>query len=152
MKMIKYVCLAGALALTAGAGGNLRADTYTYRQYYSSWHAHRNYYYRHYYYKPTPTYVGYKHHYVVYFPQRPQYVYYYNPYKRVYWGRCPTSCEGNEQYSLLAEKDRKGSVDEIPEAAFPKPGPMPKIPESKDGAKVDLPPDDLPGDKAALPK
>jgi hypothetical protein len=153
MNMIKYLCLTSVLALTVGAEVDLRAAVYTHRQYYSSWQKHpqRNYHYRYYYYKPTPTYAGYQHHYVVYFPQRPKHLYYYNPYKKVYWGRCPTDCGGREQYSLLAEKDRKASVDEIPEAAFPKPAAMPPIPESTDGAKVDLPPDDLPGE-AGLPK
>ena len=78
-------------------------------------------------------------------------MYYFNPYKRVYWGRSLTDCGGKELYSLLAEKDRKGNLDEIPETAFPKPGAMPSLPESTDGTKVDRPPDDLPGE-ATLPK
>jgi hypothetical protein len=157
-KAVKYLILAGALALIAPMGSS--AYSYSHRQYYSSWHRHPtySYHYRHYYYKPTPTYSGYKHHYVVYYPRKPQYVYYYNPYKKTYWGRCPTNAGGRPQYSLLDEKDRRATLDEIPERAFPKPGPMPPIPESDkanepDGkpALVDLPPDDLPTDDA-LPR
>lgn len=52
------------------------------RQYYSGWNKSptQTYYYRYYYYKPSASYAGYKHHYVIYFPSRPKYVYYYNPY------------------------------------------------------------------------
>lgn len=119
------------------------------RQYYGAYakHPRYNYYYRPYYYRPTPTYSGYKHHYVIHVPSKPKYVYYYNPYKKVYWGRCPVNCEGKPQYSLLAEKDRKGNLDEIPESAFPAPGALPPIPDSTDGTTLQLPPDDLPNDE-----
>lgn len=122
------------------------ADYYHARQYYSDWHSHPNksYSYRHYYYKPTPTYSGYKHHYVIQTPKDPKHYYYYNPYKQKYWGRCPANSDGQPLYSLLAEKDRKATLDEIPETAFPKPSKLPPIPESKDGALLDLPPDDAP--------
>lgn len=150
-RTVRILALGGLLFLSAPMAGD--AYTYSYRQYYSGWHkpAGYSYHYRNYYYKPTPDYYGYKHHYVVYYPQKPQYLYYYNPYKKTYWGRCPTQTNGQPQYSLLDEKDRRASLDEIPEKAFPKPGPMPPIPESvpskeSDGKSVpvDLPPDDLP--------
>ncbi len=67
----------------------------------------------------------------------PKYVYYYNPYKRVYWGRYDLEAKG---YSLLEEKDRKEKLADIPESAFPKPGPMPADPESTDGSKIPAPP------------
>jgi hypothetical protein len=54
-------------------------------------------------------------------------------------------------YSLLAEEHRKGTLNEIKEEHFPKPGPMPQVPESKDGARIDVPPADVPTD-GALPK
>jgi hypothetical protein len=139
--------LAGAASLLAG--GERRYSTA--RQYYSSWHKHpsHGYYYRHYYYKPSPEYSGYKHHYAIYYPSRPNHYYFYNSYTKRYWGRCPVQTNGKEQYSLLAEADRKGKLSEIAETAFPAPGRMPTIPESKDGAIMDLPPDDLP--QAELP-
>jgi hypothetical protein len=125
------------------------------RQYYSSWRKYpqQDYYYRSYYYKPTPTYAGYKHHYVMYTPEKPQYLYYYNPYKKVYWGRCPSHWEGKGQYSMLAEADRKPTLEDIPDKAFPKPGPLPPVPDSdpKEDVQMDLPPDDLP-QSANLPK
>jgi hypothetical protein len=80
---------------------------------------------------------------VIYHPQRPKYYYYYNPVKRAYWGRCPVEQNGEAQYSLLAEKDRKGKLEEIAETAFPEPGPMPKVPDTED-LTLDLPPGDLP--------
>jgi hypothetical protein len=144
LKPLSYVgalLMAGAIVLVAGA------DTSGPRQYYSSWRKHSgyNYYYRTYYYKPTPTYAGYRHHYVIYYPSRPKYVYYYNPYRKNYWGRCPTSyAPGKPRYSELASEDRRDSLEEIPEKAFPALGPMPRVPESRDEAVMEPPPDDLP--------
>jgi hypothetical protein len=118
------------------------------RQYYSGWHSHAqsHYYYRTYYFKPAADYHGYKHHYVIYSSRHPNYLYFYNPYKKLFWGRCPAHAAGQAAYSPLAEQDRKGNFDQIPESAFPPAGPMPPIPESKpdDGTRMDMPPDDLP--------
>ena len=47
-------------------------------------------------------------------------------------------------YSLLAQEHRKGTLNEIKEEHFPKPGAMPSVPESTDGEKMDVPPNDLP--------
>jgi hypothetical protein len=145
-----HLSLKAATALVLILGSNSVAD-YTPRQYYGAWHRHptRPYHYRHYYFKPTADYAGYRHHYAVFYPARPQHVYFYNPYKRVFWGRCPADAKGKPAYSLLAEKDRKDRIEDIPDAAFPKPGALPPIPESKDGGVMDLPPDDLPD--SALP-
>jgi hypothetical protein len=147
--MLRTIVLAGVLAATASLiplVPTAEANPYTPRQYYSGWHKHSsyNYYYRTYYYKPSTDYVGYRHHYVVYYPSRPQHYYYYNPYAKTYWGRCPVKTDSKGEYSLLAEKDRKGNLDDIPEEAFPKSGKLPKLPEATDDATLDLPPDDLP--------
>lgn len=160
MKVVKYLLLAAGLAVTAAP--QTQAD-YSQRQYYSSWHqSPSKYYYRTYYYKPTPSYHTYHHHYAVYNPTYKSHYYYYNPYKKQYWGRCPTtysstSYNENSVYSLLAEGDRKDTIGAIPETAFPKPGPMPTIPEAApgDNTRVELPPDDLPADlpsTASVPK
>jgi hypothetical protein len=134
--------------LLAGVSVVGQANPYSPRQYYGGIQKHprANYSYRPYYYKPSPTYAGYRHHYAIYVPSQPKHVYFYNPYKKVYWGRCPINTGGQPQYSLLAEKDRKGNLEEIPESAFPAPGEPPPVPESTDGAKLELPPDDLPGE------
>jgi hypothetical protein len=123
------------------------------RQYYSGWSAHPSgqYSYRTYYYKPSPNYVGYKHHYVVHFPSRPAYNYYYNPYTKQYWGRCPSEYGDKPVYSMLAEADRNGDITKIAENKFPPASAkLPSIPESKDSETLDLPPDDLP-DAPGLP-
>ena len=114
------------------------------RQYYSSWNKHpnRTYYYRTLYFKPSPTYSGYKHHYCIYYKARPQHVYFFNPYKKKFWGRCHINHGG--QYSILAAVDRRADVNEIPEGAFTDPGDPPPLPEAEDGILLDLPPDDLP--------
>src|SRR5579872_6504079 len=141
-----------AVLLLAGLALPARAQTYSPRQYYGPVRKHPkyNYSYRTYYYKPTPTYAGYRHHYAVYVPARPKYIYYYNPYKKQYWGRCPAHSAGKPVYSLLAPRDRRASVEDIPESAFPPPGKLPRIPEAEDDARLDLPPDDLPA-TASLP-
>ena len=152
MKALKTLALAGVLALTAAATPTQAGGYYGPRQYYSGWSSYTNYgyYYRTYYYKPYPTYSSYNYHYVVYYPSQPYY-YYYNPYRQVYWGRSPIKNNGTEVYSLLAEEHRKGKLEDIKEEHFPKPGPMPKVPEATDDARIEVPPGDLPtGDK--LPK
>lgn len=148
MNRLRRACLIAVCLVGAYAGQEAHGTSYAARQYYSSWRKHpeRTYYYRSYYYKPTASYAGYKHHYVIYQPSRPRYCYYYNPYKKVYWGRCASGGDGKPEYSLLAEEDRKANLDEIPEKAFPKPGPLPPVPDSdpKENVSLDLPPDDLP--------
>ena len=109
------------------------------RQYYSTWSYYPTYgyYYTRYYYQPTHTTTTYNYHYCNYYPSRPRYVYYYNPVRRVYWGRYDLEKQG---YSLLEEKDRKENLDDIPETAFPAPGKMPNVPEATDTLAMDKPP------------
>jgi hypothetical protein len=134
----------GLLTAAGLMSGTAEARYYAGRHYYSSWNYHpqRTYYYTYYYYKPTPTYNSYNYHYCVYYTSQPRYVYYYNPVRRVYWGRYDMEAKG---YSKLEEKDQKADLKDIPDSAFPKPGEMPEIPESKDGEKM------LPIDPATLP-
>jgi hypothetical protein len=109
------------------------------RQYYSSYSYYPTYgyYYTYYYYYPTVSSTTYSYHYCTYYPSRPRYVYYYNPVRRVYWGRYDLEKEG---YSLLEEKDRKENLNDIPESAFPPPGKMPNVPEATDTLQMDKPP------------
>ena len=152
MKTIKSLLIvstlvAGFACLTANTQ-NAEAAYRLRRSYYSSWsyYPQRTYYYRYYYYKPTVSYTTYKYHYCIYYTNQPRYVYYYNPTRKVYWGRYDLEKKG---YSMLDEKDRKGKLEDIPESAFPAPGKMPAIPESEDGATVPpIEPDDLPSKDA----
>ena len=148
MKVLKTVTLLALVASAFAVVGALNppqaeARLLRFRQYYSSWNYYpqRSYYYRHYYYQPYASYTGYKYHYCIHYPSTPRYVYYYNPYRRVYWGRYDLESKG---YSLLAEKDRNGDLKQIPETAFPKPGAMPAVPESDGSDQIDAPPNDLP--------
>ena len=145
--------MVAVLALTVAglAGSAVLAKPYSARQYYGSWQKHpqKNFHFRHYYYKPTPTFAGYKHHFVVHNSQKPRHLYFYNPYKKQFWGRCPTETNGKPLYSMLAEKDRKEKLEDIDESAFPAPGPVPPVPEATDDATLELPPDDLPGNDRA---
>lgn len=123
-----------------------------YRQYYEpSWTYNEinNYHYRRYYYQPVEAVKTYSYHYTIYYPSQPTYVYYYNPVRKVYWGRFEVDENGKAKgYSMLAEKDRKETLKEIPESAFPKPGEMPLIPDAKDKEKMLPPPADRPKAKS----
>jgi hypothetical protein len=154
MNVTKCVGLACALALSAGAVPLAGAKSFYSRQYYGDWkrYSKGGYYYRSYYYKPYSSYHGYRHHYAVYYPSKPKYTYFYNPYKKVYWGRCPSHCEPDQpRYSLLPEKYRKAHLEDIPENAFPPMKKMPPVPESNDNEDMEPPPDDLP-QNASLPE
>ena len=113
-------CLAGSLILTAKPA---EANFFFRRQYYSGW-SYRpatSYHYRRYYYTPSVSTYTHSYHYVIYYPSRPRYYYYYNPVRRVYWGRFEMDEKGKGVgYSKLAREDQKGSLDDIPESAFPK--------------------------------
>jgi hypothetical protein len=144
-------CIAILMLVTSTSlAGMVSASYLAGRNYYGGWNYYpsRTYYYSNYYYKPQATYDGYKHHYCVYYPTKPRYVYYYNPVRRVYWGRYDLEEKG---YSMLAEKDRKEDLKAIPEDAFPKPGAMPPIPDSEDGEKM-LPIDPLTLPSSDVPK
>lgn len=136
----QLLILSAAMAAATTMAAPTTAEA-AYRQYYSSWSYHptRSYHYARYYYKPTPSYTTYSYHYCIHYPSRPRYVYYYNPHRRVYWGRFDLEGKEGEQYSLLKPEDRKESLDEIPESAFPKPAQMPVIPDATDesGTKSD---------------
>ena len=114
------------------------AEAGGYRQAYSTWSYHpvNRYYYSRYTYRPVVTTTTYHHHYCVHYPSRPRYVYYYNPVRRVYWGRYDLQ-EGG--YSLLKNEDRKEDLESIPESAFPEPGEMPVIPDSEDEVRMAKP-------------
>jgi hypothetical protein len=123
------------------------------RQYYDTTYSYSptySYYYVRYYYKPTVTYTTYDYHYCIYYPSYPNYVYYYNPSTQVYWGRYELGSKGKACYSILAEKDRKKELKDIPESAFPAPAAMPQIPGADDKVAMDPPPENVPKD--AKPK
>ena len=149
MKQIKHLVMAGLIAVSLIGAVAQTANAAVYRHRYSSWtyYPTKRYYYRKYYYKPAVSYTGYQHHYTIYYPKtyyprRANYVYYYNPVRRTYWGRYDLEKKG---YSMLAEKDRKAKLEDIPESAFPKPGKMPSIPGAKDGVQIPkITKDDLP--------
>ena len=117
------------------------ADAYGYggRQYYSSWsyQPSRSYHYTRYYYQPTVTATTYHYHYCISYPSQPRYVYYYNPVSEVYWGRLDLEGKEGAQYSLLADKDRKKNLSDIPESAFPAPAALPAIPGTADNIKME---------------
>lgn len=132
MKRAAVWILAGVLSLgCVGLTVGYYGATYTSWSYQPS----RGYYWSRYSYRVGR---GYGHHYAVYYRHRPRYVYYYNPVRRLYWGRFDLN---EKLYSELRPDDRKGELKDIPEAAFPKAGAMPRFDDAddKDG-RMDPPP------------
>lgn len=116
--LLTIICL-GAGLLASGPRGEAAQR---YKHTYSKWSYHSNYkyHYRSYSYKPN------HHHYAIYRPSYGKRVYYYNPVKKSYWGYYDME---SKAYSLLPEKWRLESFNDIPAEAFPKPSKeMPKIP------------------------
>ncbi|MFV0445922.1 MAG: hypothetical protein ACK5Q5_20275 [Planctomycetaceae bacterium] len=136
---LRLAGLAAAIMIWSSLATSAQANG---RQYYGNWNFHpqRSYHYCNYYYKPTPTYNGYHYHYCIYVPSQPRYIYYYNPHRQVYWGRFDLEGKPGEQYSLLTEENRKKSLADIPESAFPKPAAMPQVPDAEDTVSIDPPP------------
>jgi hypothetical protein len=135
------------LGLTFGLALALSPSAFGQRQYYDTSYIYSptySYYYVRYYYRPVTTYTTYDYHYCIYYPSQPSYVYYYNPVSQAYWGRYKLGSKPGEQYSILAEKDRKKDLKDIPESAFPEPAAMPKIPGAKDDATIEPPPENVP--------
>ena len=145
MKRIRALSVLAVLVFTVPAGAS-----YGPRQYYdTTWAYSQNYgyYYTTYYFQTTVIQTSYSYHYCIYYPTQPHYIYYYNPSSQVYWGRYEIGSKGDKRYSLLAEKDRKKDLKDIPESAFPKPAKMPTIPGAKDGVAIEPPPENVPKDK-----
>ena len=132
MKLVKILALLAAVAFVGVLGTAKDAEA----GYYGGWNYYGSYgyHYTNYYYTP------YHYHYCLYYPSYPRYVYYYNPYKRVFWGRFDLEGKPGQQYSMLAEKDRKAKLSDIPESAFPAPGPMPVLPDVAGNEQIELPP------------
>ncbi|MDX2273141.1 MAG: hypothetical protein NW237_14490 [Cyanobacteriota bacterium] len=144
--------LVGTSHVLAGEdkAGATAAEFASPRQFYSDWVKTPQFSFRTYYYKPTPSYAGYKHQFVIYTPTKPDYLYYFNPYEKKFWGRIQTFSKGEPKYSLLKSVDQKSVLSEIPESAFPDFGPLPAMPEVQDQLVLDLPPDDSPSLLARL--
>ena len=104
----------GVLLLALFAGTAVMAEGNGPRQYYGGWSYHptSRYHYRAYYYRPTSTYGGYRHHYAIYYPTGPRsrYVYFYNPYRRTYWGRCPTASQAGRSTCTTTSSARRGQL------------------------------------------
>ena len=132
MNALKILALMAGATLSLSFGGASDAQA----GYYGGWNYYQpyGYHYTSYYYTPS------HYHYCIYYPSYPRYVYYYNPYRGVYWGRLDLEGKPGQQYSLLAEKDRKATLSEIPESAFPAPGPMPSVPDTDGRETVEAPP------------
>ena len=145
MKTIRVATLLAVLGFAAPV-----AAAYGLRQYYdTSWAYNQSYgyYYTNYYFHTSVVQTTYDYHYCIYYPSQPRYIYYYNPSSQVYWGRYEIGSKGDQRYSLLAEKDRKKDLKDIPEKAFPKPAKMPTIPGAKDDVAIEAPPENVPKDK-----
>ena len=108
----------GKATLARERGAELAAvtkDLYGYRQFYSSWKEapDRGYYYRRYYFKRNQDDREYASHYVIFDPNRPNFLYYFNPKTQAFWGRYPLKREGAPRYSVLPKDKRKPRLDAL---------------------------------------
>lgn len=87
-----------------------------------------------------------KHHYAIYYKGRKNYIYFFNPRARRYWGRFDLEKNG---YSLLPNTAKKEKLSDIPESAFLPPGEMPP-PEVEMKAQM-LPPPESWATSSVLP-
>jgi hypothetical protein len=144
MRSLRFLVLAGAVALMAALGVTFFRAGHG-RQYYDKWQqSAKGYAFSVYHYRPEAGDATYRTNYAIYYPSTPQYVYYFNPAKGTYWGRYDLKTKG---YSLLAEKDRAGLLKDIPESAFPAEGALPGVPDAKDKLTLAEPPDLPSGEK-----
>jgi hypothetical protein len=144
MKSLHILALAGAVALVAALGASPAQAGFG-RQYYGGWRSSgQGYYFSTYHYRPSAGASSYLNNYAIWYPSASRYVYYYNPYRKTYWGRFDVQTKG---YSLLAEKDRAGRLKDIPEQAFPAEGALPQVPDAKDQLTLAEPPDLPAGEK-----
>jgi hypothetical protein len=84
-------------------------------------------------YKPTPQATQYQHHMAYYFPKKGNYVYYYNPQTKKYWGRCPFNPTRENPYQILNWADQHEKLDYVKESAFTKVTPNLKVTLYADG-------------------
>jgi hypothetical protein len=86
------------------------------QQFYGEWKSANHYFYRTY--NSTDAEGGLSAALVLCYKADRRYYYWYNETKK-FWGRCESSRATARTYSLLAEGDRKSSLKDIPETAFP---------------------------------
>jgi hypothetical protein len=90
------------------------------------------YKFRGYLFKPDPAQKGYQRHYFIYYPESRQYIYMYDPIKRVYYARFDRETKDPHlQYSAIAEEYQSPLLKRIPEEAYSEPGKLPPIPFSE---------------------
>jgi hypothetical protein len=88
--------------------------------------------------------------YVIFYPERPKYLYYYDPEAKAYYARFVLGADNRSCFSLLERKDWKQLLADIPEAAFPPPGPLPQVQFARAvhaTMTILRPPEDLPGEE-----
>lgn len=157
--VMKYLSATLLVILAPSLHGDLvGADKLaTARQFYSVWYKPKDgrYFFRQYYYKPSPTDTSYRYLYLIYKPERTkEWMYWYDPANKVFWARCATvhnsafkdgavSCK--ELWSILPPEKRKGDLSEIKDTDFEKvESSAPFIPDSNDGKRMDCPPIEVP--------
>jgi hypothetical protein len=146
MRTLRFV---GGLIMLVGLAIEARAQeeavTELRRQYYSDqWEksAGGRFYFLRYYYRPTESDTKYQMHYVVWYPDRKDYFYYFNPSNRRYWCRALSQTRPDlNLWQVLDNDERKGQLDDIGDAWDGKQLTRPLIPGGKEKSiRMDPPP------------
>jgi hypothetical protein len=107
--------------------------------YYSNWsydQAH-SYYFCTCYFKSCAT-ADYSKYYCVYSPSCGNYVYFYNPVSKLYWGRFDEQAKG---FAVLPAADQKTVISDLPQDKFGAPAAQVAIPGSQVAENMPSPPD-----------
>ncbi|MEK6233525.1 MAG: hypothetical protein N2C14_02345 [Planctomycetales bacterium] len=125
-------------AMLFSCGALACSDAFAQRQFYTSWrHGPKKVYrYSVYYHKVAADSEGFRRRLVVYYPQQPEYYFYFNPHEDQYWGRV---LRESSAFSVLSPDRRKLRLRDIADGDFAAPGPTPVIPDSSDGVRMWLP-------------
>jgi hypothetical protein len=84
-------------------------------QFYGPWEEGKNYWFRSYYFKVSPTDKEFQEHAVLFYKKDPRFYYYYNPEKGQFWGRgfVGKGCHGEESYQFLPPGERGPELKDV---------------------------------------
>ncbi len=76
-----------------------------------------------------------RHHFAVYHPRQPKFVFFHNPHTNRFWGRYNLE---TSKYQILAEADQREKLEDVDEKTFGRPGNLPL--EEEGGEQMPAPP------------
>ncbi|HEY1068721.1 MAG TPA: hypothetical protein VGE52_21540, partial [Pirellulales bacterium] len=108
------------------------------RRYFGRWEKSPNgaYFSKKFYYRPDPNGAAEKRQYVVFYPSSLDYLYLFDPEARVYWGRFDRFAPPDVCFQAIAQNEQRTRLWDIPEPAYGKSGPLPRLPGAVDDLRL----------------